>query len=744
MLGEPLETASLDALLRDAKFSIPSPREGAVSRAALIDTARTSGRRVVSISAPAGYGKSTLLAEWARVEDRQVAWVSLSHFDDDPARLLALLASAYARVSPGNDELVADVAGVGVSVLGRAAPRLASVFRASPDPFVLMVDDVHELRSLECHDVLSVVIEGIPQGSQLVTASRAEQPHVPQLRASGDAIEILAGDLALDASGAEQIFSQVRVALTREAANEVTLRTEGWPVGLHLAALIARDSRGDGPMIAGDDRYVADYLYHEALMQLPDDDQRFLQRTAVVDQLCAPLCDTVVGEPGSQQRLRRLEASNLFLIPLDRRRQWYRYHGLFREFLVGELHRVEPDEVAKLHLRAADWYEGNGSPAMAVEHLLHTSERHRCVQVVTTLFLPTLFAGHITTIQRWLSSLGDRAIEEYPPLAVLATWSAIYTGQVAAAQRWAAFVDNASFDLVPLDGSASFDSARGMLRAAMCPAGPERMVADARIAVAQEAPWSPYRDTALNMCAEAHLLSGDVDQALALFGEGGAVAEQLDNSEPRIFSAVELAFLAMEHGRWDEVAERTAVALTLVERHRMYDYPTCALVFAAAARLAVHRGDLGEAHRHLAAAMRVRPTLTFLLPFVAVRARLHLAKAYWVIGDQTAAHHLLREIDEILLLRPALGTLVDEVAELRRIATLAGSLGATGVTPLTPAELRLLPYLQTHLAAREIASRLFVSINTVNSQLGSIYRKFGVTSRHEAVEQATTLGMLGG
>ena len=200
---------------------------------------------------------------------------------------------------------------------------------------------------------------------------------------------------------------------------------------------------------------------------------------------------------GAQERLRHLEASSSFLVPLDRRREWYRYHGLFREFLLGELRRVEPDIVTKLHLRAADWYESNGSPAMAVEHLLNTTERDRCVQLVTALVLPTYQAGQMSTVQRWLSALGDAAIEEYPPLAVLAGWIALFTGQTAEAQRWAAIVDAASFDLVPADGTASFDSARAMLRAVMCAAGPEQMLADASFAVDQEPPWSPWRDTAL-------------------------------------------------------------------------------------------------------------------------------------------------------------------------------------------------------------------------------------------------------
>jgi LuxR family transcriptional regulator, maltose regulon positive regulatory protein len=736
--------AELEQLLLDAKLSVPQPRRGSVSRAKLIETGRASDFRVVAVTAPAGYGKSTLLAQWARAEDRPVAWASLDRFDDDPAVLLSLLAAAYARVSPGSADLIADMSGPGVSALGRAAPLLASVFRTSPFPFVLMLDDLHELQSPACHDVLSVVISGIPPGSQLVSASRSEQPHLPRLRASGDVLEFLGSDLALDAAGAEQIFAAAHVSLTPELAAAVTERTEGWPVGLYLAALISHDSHGEASMVFGDDRYVADYLYRESLMNLPEDTQRFLRRTAVLDQLCAPLCDAILEESGGQAQLRGLEATNLFLIPLDRRREWYRYHALFQEFLLGELRRVEPELIMKLHLRAADWYESKGLPAMAIEHLLNTTERDQCVQLVTSLALPTYQAGQMSTVQRWLSVLGDSAIEQYPPLAVLAGWVTALTGHTAEAQRWAAIIDAASFDQVPADGTASFDSARAMLRVMICPAGPEQAMADASFAVAAEPPWSPWRDQALCLRGEAHLLASDVDQAEVWFAESSALADTMGNADSLVLSESERALLAMDSGRWADAAKRLEVALAAIDEHRMHDYALCVLAFAGAARLAAHRGDLKEADRRLTQAMRARPSCTLVLPFIAVRVRLQLAKVYWVRGDPATARQLLREIDDILQHRPALGTLVEEVSEFRRIVTSTAHVGVTGGSPLSPAELRLLPYLQTHLTFVEIGARLFISRNTVSTEVASVYRKLGVSSRKDAVQHATSIGLLGG
>ena len=407
--------------------------------------------------------------------------------------------------------------------------------------------------------------------------------------------------------------------------------------------------------------------------------------------------------------------------------------------------RVEPDVVTKLHLRAADWYESNGSPAMALEHLLNTTERDRCVQLVTALVLPTYQAGQMSTVQRWLSALGDAAIEGYPPLAVLAGWIAVLTGQTAEAQRWAAIVDAASFDLVPVDGTASFDSARAMLRAVMCAAGPEQTMADASFAVDAGAAVEPVARHGALLAAPRRICSPATSTGPRPCSPSRPRwPPTMSNADTLVVSESELALLAMDRGRWAEAAEHLERALAAIDEHRMHDYAASVLAFAGAARLAVHRGDLTEANRQLTRAMRARPSCTFALPFLAVRVRLQLAKVYWAIADHATARHLLREIDDILLHRPALGALVDEVAEFRQIVTSSAQAGATGASPLTPAELRLLPYLQTHLTIREIAERLFVSRNTVNSQVSSIYRKLGVSSRNEAVQQATTIGLLGG
>jgi LuxR family maltose regulon positive regulatory protein len=736
------QDAEVGQLLLDAKFLVPEPRPGAVGRAKLIEAVRSSDCRVVAVTAPAGYGKSTFLAEWAGAEDRHVAWVSLDRFDDDPAMLLVSLASAYHRAGLCGADLVAGMGGPGMSVLGRAAPRLAAALRACPVRFVLMLDDLHELQSPECHDVLSVLVPAIPRGSQLAAASRSEQPHLPRLRASGDALEFGAGDLALDADGARQVFDRARVSVTAEQAAAVTERTEGWPAGLYLAALIAKEGHGQDWSVTGEDRYVADYLYREALSRQPEDVQRFLCRTAVLDQLCGPLCDAVLGTSGAAGRLRDLEAASLFVIPLDRRREWYRYHDLFREFLLGELRRTEPDIIMTLHERAADWYEASGSPALALEHLLHTTDWDRSLRLTAALALPTYMAGQMTTIQRWFRTIGDVNIERYPPLAVWVCGAAAASSDTAGAQRWAAFLDAASFEGMPTDGSASFDSARAVSRAFICATGPEQMMADAAFAAAQEAAWSPYHNIALWLLGEAHLLAGNLQEAHSLLTEASAAAVPMGSTETIVTCESELAMLAMDRGEWNEAAGHLELALATIDEHRLHDYAMCLLAFAEAARLSLHHSDLDEVHRQLTRAMRARPSATYVLPWVAVRLRLELGKVYWAIADLGAARQLMREIGDIRRQRPELGTLTGQVEEFRALAAKADR-AAAGPAPLTPAELRLLPYLQTHLTSFAIAERLFVSRETVKSEISSIYRKLGVSTRDDAVQQATAIGLLG-
>ena len=607
---------------------------------------------------------------------------------------------------------------------------------------MIVIDDLHELRNPECHDVLSIVIGGVPPGSQFVAASRGEQPHLAQARASGESVEITPTDLAFDAVAARTVFAAAETPLTAETAATVIQRTEGWPVGVFLAAAIARD--GGDISVTGDDRYVADYLYQEALMKLPPHLQEFVRRTAVVDRMTAPLCDALLGADDSQAVLRELEAEDVFLIALDRRRGWYRYHELFREFLLSELRRVEPRKTDELHLAAADWFEQNGSPTMAIEHLLAVpAERARATQLVSATALGIYQAGLMTTVQRWCDALGDEAVEGYPPLAVIAGWMALLTGHAAAADRWAVVLEGSSYDGVPIDGSASFESGRAMLRSFMCALGPEHALKDAEFAVAAEAATSPWRDQALYLLGEAQLLCGR--SGCRRNGIPRGVDRRRSAGERRHPHRVRVGVGDADDGQrtMGRSGAHVRAALDTIDQASMQDYAISTPVFVQAARMALHRGDLPDVHQQVTRAMRARPGSTYAMPYLAVRARLELAKVYWALSDHTTAHHLMREIEDIVLHRPDLGALIDQVADFRTTDGIEHGDGQQAGPPLTPAELRLLPYLQTHLTMGKSEAVSSCRETRSVATWASVYRKLGVSTRSEAVQRATEMGLLG-
>lgn len=315
-------------------------------------------------------------------------------------------------------------------------------------------------------------------------------------------------------------------------------------------------------------------------------------------------------------------------------------------------------------------------------------------------------------------------------------------GDPALAERWAAFLDGVSFTLPPAASFASLESGRAFLRACMCASGVEQMLRDAALAVSQEPLWSPWKPNALWVLAEGHLLEGDTKEAIACFTEALSAAIEQGQFDVLIVSESHLGRLAMDRGDWQQGADRLNRALATIDEHRMEDYAASLLAYSGAARLSLHRGDRSETHSYLVRAMRDRPLATYAWPHLAVRLRTELGRLYLALADTTTSRQLLREIEDIVIRRPALGTLLEEVEALR--ATLASASVGSGPGPLTPAELRVLPYLQTHLTLSGIAERLFVSRSTVNSQVTSIYRKLGASSRPEAVRQATTMGLLGG
>jgi len=708
-----------------------------VPRAVLLDHLEASTRTpVAAVLAPPGYGKTTLLAQWAARDPRAFGWLTLDRRDNDPSLLLRSLAAAVDRIEPVGWETLDALDAPGAPDVDAVLPRLGSALSLAALPAVLVLDDVHLLHNRVCLDAVTRLIDYLPPGSQLAVAGRGEPPlPLARLRAEGRMVEIGPEDLAMDAAEAHALLAQGDIDLARVDVAEVVRRTEGWPVALHFAALsLGAGGRRAAPL-AGDDRFLVDYVQSELLSGLPPRLVSFLTRCSALERLSGPLCDAVLATTGSADLLESLARSNLLVAPLDRRRQWYRLHRLFRELLGSRLERREPALAVELNRRAAEWCEDNGLPESAVEYAIAAGDADRAARVVVDLAPPAFAADRPGQLERWFDWFeANRLVERYAGVAVVGAWTNAVAGRPAAAERWADSAERAP------DGDPSTGGPLALLRAALCRAGGQQMASDAELALALAPAGSAWQASAQLLLGISHLLAGDLDLADQCLADAVEVGEDAGAGSAMVALA-ERSILAMGRGDWrqaEALAERAGAGArgACLERH-----PGGALLLAVTARLAIHRGDVPRARDDLARAERLRPQLTWALPHLAVQVRLELARDYLVLTNAGAARRLLVEVDDLLSRRPRLGLLLDQAAGLHaQLDTMR--MDAVGASALTPAEVRLLRQLGTHYSFREIGGQLCLSQHTVKSQAMSIYRKFGVSSRSEAIRHARDLGLL--
>jgi LuxR family transcriptional regulator, maltose regulon positive regulatory protein len=746
LAGRPPSTGEPAFDLTAAKLLRPLVRTGTIGRLSLIERlAQADSRPVVSVVAPAGYGKTTLLAQWAERNGQAVAWVSVDEKDNDPKILLTYVAEALNAVEPVGKRVFDALASPASSVPGSVVPRLGYAFASMTSPVALVLDDVHLLRDTECRAALSVLADHVPPGSRLVLAGRAEPPlRIARLRAEGKILEIGASDLSLTREEASALLRSAEVALSDDQVAELHRRTEGWAVGLYLAALYLKEGGSPGGAAAsfgGDDRFVSEYLESELLARVSQQQRGFLTRTAVLERMSGALCEAVLDLPGSAATLTELARSNLLLVPLDRRGQWFRYHHLFRDMLLAELERLEPGLLPVLRRRAASWCQRNELAEEALEYSIAAGDVDTAAHLVEQLWVPAYRQARITTVRRWIGWLEDRGgIEEHPMVAAAAAMFAALTGRPAEAERWADAVDRWQYGDVDRTGDDPYiEGWAAFLRANLCRHGVEQMRADADEAARKFAaagivlPAAPFNQ------GLARVVSGDSDGADAFFEDAISIGEA---GAPDVLedALCERALLAIKHNEWSQAEAFASQARSVLRRAGIEDLLDCVLQ----ARVALHGGDLPAARRELVTAQRLRPLVTYALPILAVQARIELTRVHLALGDLAGARTLMQEIDDLLKRRPGLGTLAGEAEVLRaRLAKERGT-SVSGASALTAAELRLLPMLCTHLSFAEIAAELFVSPNTAKTHAVSIYRKMGASSRNAAVTRARELGLLEG
>jgi LuxR family transcriptional regulator, maltose regulon positive regulatory protein len=733
--------------LAEWKLRAPSNRAGTVYRSGLVDRLLAApGASVVSITGPPGYGKSTLLAQWVERAARPVASVSLDPGDNDPAVLMAYMAAALGRIEPVDVEACRTRVPSGSSVPVTIARRVAAVMSSMSAPITLALDHVETVRNPQCRDAIAELAAHVPPGHQFAVTSRGEPPlRLGALRLGADVVEIGVDDLAMDVVEARALVEAAGADVGDAELADLVRTTEGWPVGLYLAALVAKAGAGlDGDVtsnLTGDDRLVADYLRAELLSHLPERTVNFLIRTSVLERLTGGLCDAVTRSEGSAVLLESLARSNLLVVPLDRRGEWYRYHHLFAGLLRSELDRREPRTVPDLHARAGAWHVSHGRPEDAIPHAQAAGDTDMAARLVAEVAFPAYAGGRVDTCLAWIEWFADKgAAGRYPEVAVLGAVVNALLGRSAAADEWAAISEGSDEPGSPPDGS-TMESWRAQLRAFLCRSGVHGLRRDTEVALAGLAAGSQWRASALVMRGIAALLDADPERADVTFGQAFEVAVHVGAFPAAAVALAERALLALERHDRDEADDLVERALAVVVRAELQDYPMNALLYVVAGRAAAQRGDVEGARALVSRAARLRVGLTRAIPYLAVQVRLELARAYLELSDAAGARLVLREVRDVLQVRPDLGILPAEAAALRDKLAAMGP-GTVGASSLTTAELRLLPMLPTHLTFREMGERLHVSRHTIKTQAMSVYRKLGVSSRGEAIARVHEVGLL--
>lgn len=733
--------------LLQSKLQPPQIADRTVARTPLVERLNLpTAPPIVVVHAGPGYGKTTLLVQWAMsLPARRFAWVSAQHEDNDPIVLLAYIAAALDRVSELDGEVFEALASPGASLEDKILPRLGHALAQIETPLVLVIDDAHVIGNPQCIDAIVTLAGHLQNGSRLALATR-DHSLLPlgRLRARGLLMELSAEELRMENDEARALLSAETVEASDGDIDELLRRTEGWPAGLYLAALAARTSESGSRGVAkltGKDRFVVEFLQSEFLAALPPREHEFLTRTSMLELLSGPLCDAVLQRKGSSAILESLERSNRFVVALDRDGEWYRCHHLVRETLAGELTASEPDQMVGLLGRASDWCAANGQDVAAIRYGQAAGDVQRVAGNMERVVLPVYQSGRIATVDawfKWFEAHGELA--EYPAVAVIGAMFQAATGRPTESDRWAACAERGERSGTLPDGSRSIESWRALLRAVRSRGGVAAMTADAAIAVRTLAPDSAWHPLALVIMGISEVLGGASELADDVFADAAEEARHLAAPDMLPIALAERAMIAIAAEEWVRADDFSEHAVWAARRSRLEDSALNGLVYAVAARTALHRGRTPVAHDLLARAKRLLPQLTHAIPAPAVQARVEMARAHLELADQGGARTMLGEIDAILRRCPDLGSLGDQAAELRSSLN-AADRDVPGVSTLTEAELRVLPLLSTHLTFREIGERLYLSRHTVKSHAMSIYRKLGVGSRGAAVERAREIGL---
>ena len=744
---EAVRTVPGASLLFETKLRGYRPSAETVTRPRLTDRLVEARPELALFAAPPGFGKTTLLGQWRELDSRPFAWLTFDSSDNDPFVFWAGVIAAIRRVTKGFGG-TAEIAlrSARVDVLDALVPLIVHELESIKDELVLVLDDYQAIENEECHDSLAFFLDWKPRNVEVALSTRGDPPiPVAKLRARGELLELRAVDLCFTAQEEATFLNEaLDLALTPTTLETLHERTEGWPAGVYLASVSLRNASDRGAFVegfGGSNRHVADYLTEVVLSMIDAHRRDFLVETSILETLCASLCDAVTGRNDSAETIDELEHANLFLIPLDDHREWYRYHPLFAGLLQGKLGERGSSAAVELNRRASTWLAEGGYTDAAVQHSIAASEVEAAADLVVEEWLanPLVHLGRGEDVLKWLEPIPSPALEEDPRLELIKGWGMAMLDRrdeaadaleaAAAADPSQTLPDGSSLRAVVTLAAALFpgdDVGLALQAAEESEAHGDRLSAWWQPASRLGNGWARYRagDT------------GDARAALeAAVLQGNRLRQWLLVSVAKAL----LARIALAGGDVEEAEAWATDALTTVESHDLTTEPGAGFAYVALGAVRARQGAVDIAAELLESGLvRLR----------ARGGRLDIADALLVLapvrralGTSTDARGLV-DASRILIEGSAdPGVLHSRLEEVARALT-PPHRRIEGDSELTERELEVLRYLAEGLPKRDIGNVLFLSYNTIHSHTKSIYQKLRVSSRQAAIERARELGAL--
>ena len=735
----------------ETKFHAPGLRKDWIERHELVQRlVASTDARLVLVDAPAGFGKTTLVAQWraSKTESRRFAWLSLDDGENDPSRLWWHVVHALQKACPGllGEENPWELQAHEPDITGTVLPILLNELAALATPVVLVLDNYQAITEPSCHEQMAFFLLHLPSAVQVVLITRNDPPlPLARFRAAAEMIEFRARELR---------FTPAEAALLVQAASAADLglsdlavlveRTEGWPAGLYLAALSLRGHPSPSAFVrqfSGDNRFIADFLAEEVLSRLPADIRQFLARTSILSRFSAPLCDAVVGSANTAEVIDILDRENLFVVPLDENRQWFRYHGLFAQMLNGYLTRTEPGLLRTLYERASGWHRQSGSVDETIRYAVAAGDLSGAIGLIAAHWAGYVDSGQGAMVRGWLRMLGDDAISADPLAAHCAAWTAALSGDRESVRRWLHVIEAAQREDPLPDGMRSLKSSAALLRGLFGFEG-LRVMREAAVTAAElegdpASPWYALARTAVGfsryLSAEPGAAEGPLEEAVAS-----------DSAIPlvRMLGLSVLSLAAVELGKLARAQELADAARSLGTCGGSSETPPSSLAYMAAGAVHAARGQLQEARSELEHAVQSRQSVPGIGPWPTIVAMELLTQVLLDMGDRSGAAVLVDQVRLLLTsfqdgaeaLQARLERLEQQVAGRPKVTSLAD--------PLTEREVAVLRLLQGTLSLREIGRELHLSANTIKTHTQAIYRKLGVSTRHDAVKRGRRAGFL--